>query len=139
MNFRFIEVGFHLVCIGIIIASITTFMSDFHDNKSTSLVDFKRFHGTEIDNYPDFSLCILGIWNIEKLKDMNYRIEDVQRYVKFLRGEIWDQNMLAIDYDDVTVNMTELVNGISLWTDFVLMPPTYTNSRCKMPFFHVIT
>ena len=51
MNFRFIEVGFHLVCIGIIIASITTFMSDFHDNKSTSLVDFKRFHETEIDRY----------------------------------------------------------------------------------------
>ena len=128
MNFRFMEVGFHLGCMGIIIASITTFMSDFHDNKSTSLVDFKRFHETEIDNYPDFSLCIGGIWNTEKLKE-TYGIEDVERYAKFLRGEVWDENLLQIDYDEVTVNMTELVNGMSLWMDIFLKPPAYTWNR----------
>ena len=128
MNFQYMEVSFHLVCIVIIIAIITNFMSDLRDNKSISQVDFKRFHDTEIDIHPDFSMCITGIWNSEKLKD-TYDIEDVERYARFLRGEIWDENLLKVDYDEVTVNMTELVNGMNLYMDPLGMPPTYTWTR----------
>ena len=129
MNFQYMEVSFHLVCVIVIAASITTFISDFRDDKSISQVDFKRFHETEIDVYPDFTMCITGhgIWT-EKAK-ATYDIEFGKRYIKFLKGEIWDENMLKLDYDEVTVNMTELINGMTLFMDPLSSPRSYTWTR----------
>ena len=121
---------FQFACVLVLVGSMAMFISELFRNESTSLVDFRAFHETEKDIYPTFSMCMTGpgIWNSTKLKE-KYGIKDVKKYINFLKGDIWDDNMHQIDYDDVTVGLNDLVQSWSLWVDSVLKAPTYVWSN----------
>ena len=118
MNTQGIVRGFHLVSLLIAIGSIVYFLIDYQRDKNMTLVDFKTFHETERDIYPSVSLCFYqdGFWNTRKLNYI-YGIENLEHYRNFLKGEFWDESMLKVDYDDVTLSLEDYVERWGLWLD----------------------
>ena len=89
--------AFQFACILVLVGTMAMFIYELFRNESTSLVDFRAFHETEKDIYPTFSMCMTGrgIWNTKKLEE-KYGIKDVEKYINFLKGEVWDENLHQI-------------------------------------------
>ena len=126
MNTKHIVQIFEAACLLVLAGSMTLFLAELFRNESTSLVDFRIFHETERDIYPSFSLCASGpgIFVKKKLKE-KYGIDDVEQYINFLIGDVWDEKMLHIDYDDVTLDLKAFVEFWALWVDSGMKSPTF--------------
>ena len=106
---------FHILCL---VATGYLFRHEslkYFRNEDSSLVDYRTFHETERDIYPSISICFygMGIYKSQKLNE-TYGIEDATEYVKFLMGDIWNDDMLEIKFDDVTFDIEDRVNEISV-------------------------
>ena len=118
----------------------------YNKNQSISLVDFKTYHATEKDIYPSISLCFEGeeIYDHEKLKK-DYAVENVWDYINYLQGDIWNDNMAGINYDEVTMNLEKYVLQVELHVNTVFSDPAYqytfnqstpgVNNKRFYPFF----
>ena len=118
------------------VGCITFFVIEFRNEISTTLVDFKTFHKAENDIFPSLTLCIgptktgsrpnSGVWNKKKLND-TYGIESPTDYHQFLKGKTWDERMIHVDFDDVTLNLTDYLNYWSIWADKASLTNQYPN------------
>ena len=84
----------------------------FFINEDTTLVKVTNFLSSKEAVHPSISFCILppflernfDIYNDEKLNLASYK--------NFLEGKFWDDQMLRIDYDNVTISLSEnLINA----------------------------
>ena len=75
-------------------------------NQDVSVLSFRRFHSETNDIYPSISFCILNPFLENELKKYGDEV-NVASYSYFLQGLLWDERMLKIDYDNVTVSLTE--------------------------------
>ena len=113
MNIKNVILAYYILCL---IATATMLCFGcwrYLQNESTSLVEFQTYHTTERDIYPSISLCF---WGEGIYKDKNltqsYELENVSRYMNFLQGNIWDNRMLKIDYDSVTLDLKDHVYSV---------------------------
>ena len=98
-----------LLCIiGTIVTTLWQLVS-YLNNEDVTVVGFKKFHNNEIDVYPDISLC----FTVALLEDKLRRYEDVNinsyTYALFLGGYLWNQDMLHINYDNVSFDFKDYV------------------------------
>ena len=115
MTSKYIAAPFYIVCI-LSTASLLAYCTwKYLKDESNSLTDFQVFHATEKDIYPTMSLCFQGkgIYDRKKLKQI-YKSRNVTRYVSFLKGRHWDERLLGVDYDDVTINLKDYVESVSV-------------------------
>ena len=119
---------FRFLCLAVTGCLILFCAWKYVENKSTSLVDFKRFHMTEKDIYPSISLCFDGMYDQTTLRD-KYGIDNVEEYIKFLKGEVWHDFMLGVNYDKVTMNLNDFVQEITLHSGEAFTEPFYTFER----------
>ena len=123
---------FHLLCVVSTLVLLWMCAWRYIENDSTSLVDFRTFQNQEKDIYPSFSLCFRGegIFNEDNLNK-----NEIENYKQFLKGEIWDEEMLKIDYDEVTLNLVDYVEKVALQKNYA--SPNYyewnqNNSTCNV-------
>ena len=84
-------------------------------NKDVSQIDFKELNQDDQSRYPTLTLCFGGPFLSQKLgKYRNPKINETL-YTAFLKGEYWNKVMVNIPYDDVSLNITDHVNSISLY------------------------
>ena len=109
-----ITITFHLVCLLTTAGLLSYCIYKFIQNESTSLVDFQTYHRTEKDIYPSFSLCFSGegIYGKANLKN-------ITKYKSFLRGSLWDDQLLKIDYDEVTINFLDYVEYVVIRNNLI--------------------
>ena len=77
-------------------------------NEDTTTIVFNRFNGTGMDIYPTISICFKGkgIFDTEKIKnETNSEVE----FKKFLEGKIWDDKLVSLDYDNVSLKAEEMI------------------------------
>ena len=78
----------------------------YRSNHSVSLVDFKRFQGSELDIYPSLSICFLDPVSETKLSK-RYEGAKKTMYKSYLSGYILDEYLnpkyLKIEYENVTI------------------------------------
>ena len=112
-------------------------------NEDMSTIEFKMFNGAGNDIYPTLSLCFggTGIFDTAKIKKRLQR-KKKPHYREFLLGEKWDEELLNINYEAVTLDARKLIRHISFYssnaTGDVLMykwPTKSNNSRNKFPFY----
>ena len=86
----------------------------YGDDLTTVL--YKTFHQDEIDVYPNIGFCFSNSLIEEKLNNYQITVPNKSKrnvsslkhlYSDFLSGNYWDQDMLRIDYDDVTKNIDD--------------------------------
>ena len=138
MNTHGIVTVFHFISLLIAIGSIVYFFIDYQRDKNMALVDYKTFHETERDIYPSFSICFYqeGFWNTNKLKGA-YDIENLEDYRNFLKGQFWNEKMINVNYDDVTLSLEDYVQSWKVWMDSGLKPfPDYAWSDKDISLNH---
>ena len=116
MNIKNAIRSYHILCLIATASMLCCGCWRYVQDESTSLVEFQTYHTTERDIYPSISLCF---WGEGIYKDKNliqsYGLENVSKYINFLQGDIWDNQMLKLDYDSVTIDLKDHVNNIGVY------------------------
>ena len=102
------------------------------ENESSSLVEYYTFHDTERDIYPTISICIygIGIYDSNKLLK-KYGIKHPLEYMAFLEGESWANKMVNVKYDDVTLDIEDRVESVTVIGMDSSAPVSYSWARNK--------
>ena len=99
---------FSLLCVlgtvGLGIECLRKFIAD----EDISLNDYVKYHYEDYEKniYPSFSFCIVNPFLDQNLRKYGNDI-NVTSYSYFLQGLFWDDRMLKIDYDNVTVSIED--------------------------------
>ena len=92
----------------------TTIMLSIHslyrysDDKDVTLVESIKFHSSKDAIYPSLSLCITKhLFLSNQFAQYGDDAINEKRYAQFLMGSIWDEKLLRVDYDNVTVSLAD--------------------------------
>ena len=81
-------------------------------NEDVTVVKETTFLSTKDAIYPSFSFCILPPFLKNKLDVFDDISINMTSYIKFLEGELWDDRFLRVEYDNVTVSLSDnLINA----------------------------
>jgi hypothetical protein len=88
----------------------------YYRHEDTSNVDYQWYHQEEKDIYPTISICFYGVpfvFSSDKLKKINTNF-DADLYSKFLQGKYWDEEMLKVNYDNVSLEFLDHIEMIRI-------------------------
>ena len=102
----------HLVCLVATFCLMAHCIDLYLKNEDVSVVGNRKFHSKKDAIYPSFTLCVLPPLDADKLSELGMEGVNVTTYWSFLRGYIWDERMLEIDYDNVTVSLKENIHYV---------------------------
>ena len=101
-----------MICIFATIGLSIYSMYRYSLNEDTTEVRVTSFLSSNDSIYPSLSFCILPPFlknNFTIYGDENINLTS---YQKFLKGDFWDDKMLKVDYDNVTIALSDnLING----------------------------
>ena len=78
-----------------------------------SLVNYKRYHSDKDSVYPSLTLCFNNPFLNDKLEDVGDGV-NTTTYSKFLEGLHWDNRLVHINYDSVTLDIDEYLDGVRI-------------------------
>ena len=82
-------------------------------NEDVSQIEFVNFNDNKDRPYPSLTICFWNPFLNEVLETYGDGI-NTSTYSRFLQGEIWDDRMLSIDYDLVTVSLENYLHEMGL-------------------------
>ena len=97
---------FLVLCVAATISLQIQCIIHYFDDEDVSMVQFTRFQSTKDTVYPSLTFCILPPF-LEDRFDVYEQGINMTSYVEFLRGDLWDERMLDVDYDNVTVSFSK--------------------------------
>ena len=104
---------FQLVCWIATIILVSYWIYVYTLDEDLCIVDYKKYFESDSDEFPVLSICLKNPISEEKLRLQNPEIT-VQSYIDFLHGEVFDEELAKINYDNVTIDVSNYVDG-SLW------------------------
>ena len=84
-------------------------ISRYNEQEDNSTVDYQWYHLHEKDIYPTISACFSGsslVFSDDKLKLIDNDF-DARLYSKFLDGDYWEDKMLDVEYDQVSLKFLD--------------------------------
>ena len=108
-------------------------ISRFIHNEDVTLVKFTKFQSSADAIYPSISFCLLPPFLEERFYIYGDENINMTSYQRFLKGEIWNENMLDVDYDNVTVSFSDNLLGAYLvshnYSTEIYRPDHYVSFR----------
>lgn len=104
---------FHTLCLVATIGLQIYCIYKYTLNEDVSLVTYKRFHAEKDNVYPSISFCIINPFLEDELQKYGNNIS-VTSYSYFLQGWNWDERMMNIDFDSVTVSLADNLNWMAI-------------------------
>ena len=99
--------GFNFACVSATVVMVGFWCYQYFKDDDLSLADYTEFErGDDDDLYPILSMCFQDPFLDEKLKEIHPNLNQ-SFYEKFLKGEIYDERLRHIDYDNVTLNIID--------------------------------
>ena len=114
---------FHFFCLLVTIFLQAKCIYKYILDEDVSVVNYKRFHDEKDNIYPSFSFCVLNPFLEHELKKYGTGV-NITSYSHFLMGKQWNEKMLQIDFDNVTVSLKS--NLISIRTRLLDKTTYYT-------------
>ena len=113
MEWYFLTKLIRISCLVVTVYCFMTFTLRHLKDEDSSIVQYRRFHDKKEDIYPSISICFYGrgIYHPGKL-NKTYGVGDATEYTKFLKGDLWDDRMVGINYDDVTIDLQDRIESI---------------------------
>ena len=74
-------------------------------NDDTTLVQVSQYHTSDDNIYPSLTICFGQPFLLKEFERLNLDGINMSSYKDFLSGKHWDEQMLSIDYDNVTVSL----------------------------------
>ena len=132
MNFKMFHVFVQGLCVLVAIALACVCLHKYLLDDDLAEINFQNFNDKEDAIYPSITLCFMGpnIFIDSKLKKYGSWI-DQTNYSNFLQGVTWDDTMRDIDFDDVTIDIEDYLEG-------VIISSTGDNARHCSPNFQKI-
>ena len=101
---------FHMMC-GLATIIFTSYcIHQYLLDEDVSRINFKKFNSNENHIYPAITLCVTNPLLAEKLAHYGKGI-NLSSYNSFLKGNLWDDRMANINFDDVSVNFEDNLLG----------------------------
>ena len=97
---------FHLICSTAAFTLTCWCIYKYMKDDDVSLVNYKQYHTTTDSIYPSLTLCFNNPFLNEKLEQYGTGI-NTTTYSNFLKGLHWDNRMSRIDYDEVTLDISQ--------------------------------
>ena len=101
-------------CILATLCTMTWQLSNYYIGKEQQIVEYRNFNELKTDVYPSLGLCWTMTIDETNLKQYGDTFSS-RGYVDFLSGGIfqedfiWDENMLAVEYYNVTPHFADYV------------------------------
>ena len=105
---------FHNICFAVTIVLVVWQILVYVENNDISRVAYEKFHSDEVDIYPSLSLCFGDILLQGKLD--NHEVNK-SYYLDFLKGLVWNEKLLEINYSDVSINLEDHLLGIEMYQE----------------------
>ena len=102
-----IKYPYFLICL---IATIVLSIYSIHRyslNEDSTVVKVTKYLSSNDAIYPSFSFCILPPFLKDRFEAYGDSRINMTSYINFLEGKLWDERMLMVDYDNVTVSLSE--------------------------------
>ena len=100
---------FNAVCWTISVAVVLYWAYQYSLDEDLSIVDNKAFYQDPSDRFPVLSLCFSNPFPDANLPETNGHTLNTTNYVKFLRGQYHDDEMLKIDYKKIVMDVSDHV------------------------------
>ena len=102
------QIIFHILCTIAALSLSIFWIYNYCLNEDLCKVDYKTFYDDIEDEYPVLSLCFNNFVSDKKLEQQPHKTNKSE-YISFLRGKIYDDNLLHINYRDVITNISDFV------------------------------
>ena len=99
---------FNVICLIIALVLVIRCIYIYQLDENTSQVEYKTFHAKKGYIYPSFSICFEDPIIKRKVRK---HVGDASGYKDFLEGTVSIEQFMNIDYDDVTINISEHLMG----------------------------
>lgn len=99
---------FHLICLIATITTISYCIYVFNLNEDLCTVEYKEYYETKSDVYPRLSLCLKNPIAATILQNYSKNLKS-DDYVSFLEGHYLDQEMLAMNYENLIFDLSDKV------------------------------
>ena len=98
---------FFVVCLSATVILSIYSINRYLINEDATLVKVTKFLSSRDAIYPSFSLCMLQPFLEKKFKLYRDAKINMTSYIDFLKGEVWDERFLKVDYDRVTASLSD--------------------------------
>ena len=122
-------------------------------NEDVIEISYRKFDTNKADaQYPSMSLCFVDAYKQSSFNDNSNDDENTinaSSYSAFINGDLWDEKMLEINYDEVTINLKEYLIATCMITtmsricqeihkiDTVIFPSPLGVLKC-FSFHHIL-
>ena len=76
-------------------------------NEDNTVVKVTKYLSSKDAIYPSISFCILPPFLRDRFEVYGDSGVNMTSYINFLEGKLWDERMLMVDYDNVTVSLSD--------------------------------
>ena len=101
---------FHILCVTAAVSLSTYFIYTYSLNEELCKVDYKSYFEDVEDKYPVLSNC-LKTFVINESMHLQSNKATKSKYTDFLMGNFFDDNLMKINFTDVTVNVIDSVDS----------------------------
>ena len=130
INWSSLNCIFKCLCIVAAFFLVGMWIHRYYLDEDTSVIENVSYFQSKDDTFPILSLCFKQSFTDQMFSSLPYNVTGAN-YMKYLEGEYFDENMLHVDYDEVSTNISDFV----LSYDLDLMNGTLlTNVRSEVFF-----
>ena len=104
-SFRFI---FVLLCALAAISICVYWVYKYRLDEDLSVITYREFYEREDDVHPTVSLCLRAPFLSERLAEYGV---NKSSYSDFLKGKYFSNQMLGINYENVTIDISDYIKG----------------------------
>ena len=100
---------YKFVCFSTAVSLIIYWVYAYYLDDDLCVVDYKKYLDDESDTFPTLSICLENSILESKLWEQNPQI-NASSYLKFLKGEYYDADMIKVDYRNVTLDINKFID-----------------------------
>ena len=104
---------FHVICSAAAFSLTCWCVYKYIKDEDVSHVNYRRYHSDKDSIYPSLTLCFNNPFLNYKLVKYGNGV-NTTTYVKFLKGLHWDERMIDIHYDNVTLNIHDYLEEVKI-------------------------
>ena len=122
-----LRIAWTCCCILATLSTMAWQLSNYYNGEEQQIVEYKKFNEIQTDRYPSLALCWTMTINEKDLKRYENQFKKrimKKDYLQFLTGDVWDKDMLMVDYYNVTPHFADYVLEYGYFTSLDNSPET---------------
>ena len=106
LNEKSLATCFYILCLTSAFLMTLWATVEYFKNEDVIEISYRKFNQNEEDSqYPAMSLCFMDAYKESSFRGAFGEKINITAYKDFINGNTWNENMIKIDYDDVTIDI----------------------------------